>query len=136
MLLSVFFASCSNEQAFPDPEAKKVLDSLSSSGKHGYYPATYIRGRIKSVFVTDLPFRVEVKGADKSFLGKPIAMRIDDSTTYHLSVNTEMKAGYFDSIFSSDRYRLLIRKTKDFPEAHSMQMRLKDLDYEIRIYEY
>ena len=85
LLITIGIISCnfSTNQGYPEVTSK--IKSLSANGKHGYFVATYLIGRIRANYVDIMPVTIVVTSADRSLLEKPINFKIQDSINYTIS---------------------------------------------------
>jgi hypothetical protein len=135
-LMTVGQSGCtevSKEQQREQAKIKNELRSLAMNGKHGYFAATYIVGRMNSTLVDENPFDMEVKEIDPELLEKPIRMKVIDSTRYELMYKNDQEGirlkGYFKQPLKTDRIEFLISR-KDFGKEKN-ELLLESQKYEI-----
>jgi hypothetical protein len=80
-------ASCreAREQRADEEDIGRRMDSLASTGAHGYYVALYIVGRALTSRVKGMPFEISVNRMDDRLNGLPIGMHMVDTTHYEIS---------------------------------------------------
>ena len=84
----------------------KINDSLSATGKHGYYTFYFIVGRLKTSLVDGTPFNVAFTKINKELLDKTIKFKLLDADHYQISYSLNNKetsyVGLFDKKYEND----------------------------------
>lgn len=139
LLIAVGLISCNFSTNQDDPEIKSKIKPLSANGKHGYFVATYLIGRIRSSYVDIMPVTIIVTTANRTILEKPINFKIQDSINYTLSYTFENSEtiirGDFEKPLVTKDFQILISKKKLLNKGDNLSS-LKILDYELKIFKY
>ena len=139
LLITIGLVSCSFSNNQDYPEVKSKIKALSANGKHGYFVATYLIGRIRSNYIDIMPVTIVVTAANRAILEKPINFKIQDTTSYTLSYTFEtyetIVRGEFEKPLVTNDFQIIISKNKSFNEVDNLSI-LKILDYELKIFKY
>lgn len=115
-----------------------TLDSLASTGEHGYFEAVYLVGRFQRTLMPYLPFEVEVSRMDEPFLEEPIGFRVLDTLQYRLMYKLDGQQdstiGEFGKTVATSAFDLVV--TKDVSYYTSMTDLYTTFDYELRVHAY
>lgn len=130
------------EQQASAKRISHLLDSLSSTGKHGYHVAYFVVGRFKTTLMKESMFEVSVLSMDDRLLEQPIRFRVHDGLKYQLSYSLDqsetMLVGDFDKELDTDLFRILIARPH-YADSASFQKLMTNasyLDYELKVYWY
>jgi hypothetical protein len=104
----------SKEQQQEQAKIESRIQPLAINGKHGYFVATYLVGRMKSTLIDENPFDMEVKKINPELLEKSIRIKVIDSTGYELIYKNDNKEtrlkGYFKRPLKTNQVELLISR--------------------------
>ncbi|CAN5384931.1 hypothetical protein BH10BAC1_BH10BAC1_20010 [soil metagenome] len=142
------FENCSHSSDNSISSEEKLLiqqihDSLTLSGKHGYFVIPFIVGRIKTMpIVGSFPFKINVVEINPEFLKKSIKFKIIDSLNYEVAYpisekeETKLRAMY-DKPAENKEMKIIVSPTNSqFQLAHSKYEQLKMIDYTFKVYSY
>jgi len=130
------------EQAEDGLHIAQQIDSLSTSGGHGYYVATYLIGRYKTMRVKKATFDIQVSRLDKRLVVKPIVFRVLGPLNYELSYafgSHESKfVGEFNKPLDVELLEILVSPPQGLESAAYDRVisNSSDSDYELRVYAY
>ena len=114
------------EQQADEKRILQVTDSLSATGEHGYYVATYIVGRYKTSRVEKATFDVSVSRMDEGLVERPIRFLVLDTLRYQLSYSLGSRkiqvAGTFHKVLDSEGIEILVSPPSDLDSAAYRRM--------------
>ena len=130
------------EQLTDEKHIVQLMDSLSATGEHGYYVATYIVGRITASRVKKPAFDVSVSRMDKRLVERPIRFRVLDTLRYQLTYSLDSRemqvAGTFHKALDSEDLDVLVSPPSDLDSAAYRRMisNYSALENVLRVFEY
>jgi hypothetical protein len=147
-LFAISLVSCSNHQG-SDPEEtqadsndKRIHDSLSAAGQHGYYVTFYIVGRLKTKRIEDVPVDITILKMAPEMMEEKIAFHFLDSIHYEIAFLKNEKETHVEGLFDKKTedldVSLVISKKESLsnslqPEVYSS---IKNIDYVFKVHDY
>lgn len=121
-----------------EPIAQRQIDSLASTGGHGFYTAQYIVGRYKNTPILDTRFHTEVLQLDPLLIEEPLQFHMLDTTQFQLQYAFDGRqrrlTGRLGERLVQPELDIVVGIS--YPINHSRVGYLEAIDYEWRIHRY